>query len=121
MRQYLHLSASFGRSLDMQAGQVLTGAGVLLVSVAAGSIWIIVRYTNDLTSSRDALSALNAYLEGAVRERTSDLQRANEEIQRFAYIVSHDLRSPRNLNVPGEQKAVIRGMRGRLVDQQPAD
>ena len=27
-------------------------------------------------------------------ERTADLQRANDEIQRFAYIVSHDLRSP---------------------------
>src|SRR5207248_10733834 len=37
---------------------------------------------------------LNVGLEGAVRERTSDLQRANDEIQRFAYIVSHDLRSP---------------------------
>jgi signal transduction histidine kinase len=29
-----------------------------------------------------------------VETRTVDLQRANEEIQRFAYIVSHDLRSP---------------------------
>ena len=29
-----------------------------------------------------------------VRDRTGDLVRANEEIQRFAYIVSHDLRSP---------------------------
>src|SRR6185369_16003124 len=27
-------------------------------------------------------------------ERTADLREANDEIQRFAYIVSHDLRSP---------------------------
>src|SRR3546814_20550504 len=29
-----------------------------------------------------------------IAERTADLQEANDEIQRFAYIVSHDLRSP---------------------------
>jgi signal transduction histidine kinase len=73
---------------------ILGASGLLLLVVASGSIWIIVRYTRDLTTSRDALSALNADLEGAVRERTADLQRANDEIQRFAYIVSHDLRSP---------------------------
>ena len=33
-------------------------------------------------------------IEAAVAERTTDLRRANDEIQRFAYIVSHDLRSP---------------------------
>ena len=73
---------------------IVTLAGVLLVIVAGGSLWIIVHYTSSLTRSRDALRLLNEDLEGAVRERTMDLQRANEEIQRFAYIVSHDLRSP---------------------------
>ena len=38
--------------------------------------------------------ALSESLEDEVRVRTADLSRANEEIQRFAYIVSHDLRSP---------------------------
>ena len=69
-------------------------AGVLLVLVGAGSLWIIIHYTRDLARSRDELRRLNADLEGAVFERTADLQRANDEIQRFAYIVSHDLRSP---------------------------
>lgn len=72
----------------------ITAAGIILILVGAGSIWVILRYTRDLTSSRDELRLLNTDLEGAVRERTTDLQRANEEIQRFAYIVSHDLRSP---------------------------
>jgi hypothetical protein len=36
----------------------------------------------------------NVNLEATVDERTADLREANNEIQRFAYIVSHDLRSP---------------------------
>ena len=36
----------------------------------------------------------NLNLEATVDERTADLREANDEIQRFAYIVSHDLRSP---------------------------
>jgi len=73
---------------------VLGGAGLLLLLVGLGSAWAIRRYFADLASSRDALRDLNASLEGAVTERTADLQRANDEIQRFAYIISHDLRAP---------------------------
>lgn len=67
---------------------------VLMLMVGTGSIFIILRYTHDLSASRDKLRSLNAGLEDAVRDRTADLTRANDEIQRFAYIVSHDLRSP---------------------------
>jgi len=73
---------------------VLAVTGALLVVVAALSLWVIMRYTEALTASRNQLSELNEGLEFAVRDRTRDLQRANDEIQRFAYIVSHDLRSP---------------------------
>jgi signal transduction histidine kinase len=73
---------------------VVVLAGVVLVMVAGGSLFVIFRFTRDLTASHDELRELNEGLEEAVRARTYELRRANEEIQRFAYIVSHDLRSP---------------------------
>ncbi len=72
---------------------VLVSAG-LLALLAAGSFLIMRRYAADLDGSQAALRRLNTGLEDEVRRRTADLTRANEEIQRFAYIVSHDLRSP---------------------------
>ena len=69
-------------------------AGLLLVLVAAISLATILRYTRDLAASRDTLRDFADTLEEQVGDRTADLTRANEEIQRFAYIVSHDLRSP---------------------------
>ena len=45
-------------------------------------------------AANDELSSSNTTLEQAVRRRTAELTHANDEIQRFAYIVSHDLRSP---------------------------
>ena len=87
------------RGIDQRASLlllylVLAGAGVLLLMVALGSGWAVRRYTGSLASSRDELRDANANLENAVDERTADLQRANDEIQRFAYIISHDLRAP---------------------------
>jgi len=73
---------------------VIIAGGVLTLAIAVGSLWVIWRYTRDLTESHQALAKLNANLEGEVANRTAELRRANEEIQRFAYIVSHDLRSP---------------------------
>ncbi len=69
-------------------------AAGLLLFLAVGSTWVILRYTRQLSASQKELADLNAGLEEQVATRTADLQRANEEIQRFAYIVSHDLRSP---------------------------
>jgi signal transduction histidine kinase len=74
---------------------IVLGIAALLLAAVAAIAWVTIStYTRDLSHSRDQLSQLNESLEEIVADRTSDLTRANDEIQRFAYIVSHDLRSP---------------------------
>ncbi|MBS0246585.1 MAG: CHASE3 domain-containing protein [Proteobacteria bacterium] len=71
----------------------LAGA-LLIVGIGALSILLVQRNYRRAEAARSELAATNANLERIVEYRTEDLTEANEEIQRFAYIVSHDLRSP---------------------------
>ncbi len=87
------------RTAELRASErafvaIIIAAGIVLAVVAVISLLTIMSYTRDLSRSDEALREMNAGLEGMVATRTEDLTRANEEIQRFAYIVSHDLRSP---------------------------
>jgi signal transduction histidine kinase len=73
----------------------LTGIGSGFVVVLAGiSIFLVRRSARARDEAEAQLRDNNLNLEATVDERTSDLREANNEIQRFAYIVSHDLRSP---------------------------
>ncbi len=68
--------------------------GLAIVVVVGGAVWVTVNYTRELAAARAELEVLNKDLGLRVNERTQELMRANEEIQRFAYIVTHDLRAP---------------------------
>ena len=82
-----------GKNADALRWAILTG-GILMLLAGVGAAWALVTYTRELIKARTEVETLNSGLEMRVKERTVDLQRANDEIQRFAYIVSHDLRAP---------------------------
>ena len=71
----------------------LIGAA-LIVAIGGLSVMLVQRNYRRAEVARQELAGTNANLERIVEFRTADLTEANEEIQRFAYIVSHDLRSP---------------------------
>nr|WP_249136864.1 CHASE3 domain-containing protein [Bradyrhizobium canariense] len=81
------------RSQTLAASMTGIGSG-LVVLLALISIWLVRRSALARDDAEARLRDANVNLEAVVDERTADLREANNEIQRFAYIVSHDLRSP---------------------------
>jgi signal transduction histidine kinase len=74
---------------------IVTVTGSSLVILLGGiSVFLVRRSTRARDKAEAQLRDNNLNLEATVDERTADLREANDEIQRFAYIVSHDLRSP---------------------------
>ncbi len=98
----------------------LVGA-IALVVLAAIAIVLIRKSNSGLVRAREQLQEANAHLEEKVAERTTDLQDANDELQRFAYIVSHDLRSPlvNIMGFTGELEAIRNDMAAKADKNDP--
>ena len=81
------------RSQVLATSVTIAGSG-MVIALAAMSILLVRRSSRARDEAESRLRDNNLNLEATVDERTADLREANDEIQRFAYIVSHDLRSP---------------------------
>jgi signal transduction histidine kinase len=95
-------------------------AAVSIVGFAVASILAVNRYVRELIAARDEVSALNRSLEQRIEARTAGLSRANEEIQRFASVVTHDLRSPL-VNIMGFTSELERSLAGLAAPSPQAD
>lgn len=63
----------------------------------AGRFVGFVKVTRDVSERKEAerkIKEMNVRLEERVRERTDELLHANQELESFAYAISHDLRAP---------------------------
>ena len=81
------------RTQVLASSVTIAGSG-LVIALAGISIFLVRRSSRARDEAEERLRDNNLNLETTVDERTADLREANDEIQRFAYIVSHDLRSP---------------------------
>jgi signal transduction histidine kinase len=86
----LDRARSTGRLLA--AAQIGSTALVLIIAILTGLG--LYRNVAALRAAQAELAETNSNLEAIVAARTKALSQANDEIQKFAYIVSHDLRAP---------------------------
>lgn len=85
------------RYLHKTGGVVWADVNTILRRDTNGKPLYFMTHVIDITDRKRAEDELQAYkdhLEDMVRQRTSELETANQELEGFAYSVSHDLRTP---------------------------
>ncbi len=92
-RLFVERTTNADRSQSLAASMTWVGSGFVVV-LACISILLVRRSARARDDAETSLRDNNLNLEATIDDRTADLREANDEIQRFAYIVSHDLRSP---------------------------
>ena len=92
--QLFTLRTATADSTQRLASVVTVAGSGLVIALGGLSIFLVRRSARARDDAEAQLRDNNLNLEATVDERTADLREANNEIQRFAYIVSHDLRSP---------------------------
>jgi signal transduction histidine kinase len=92
-RLFLIRRAKADRSQVLASSVTIAGSS-MVIALAGLSVFLVRRSSRARDKAEAHMRDNNINLEATVDERTADLREANDEIQRFAYIVSHDLRSP---------------------------
>jgi signal transduction histidine kinase len=79
----------------------IIGANILGLGLLGSAYYLVNRYVDERDRSEERLRKAHDELEDRVRERTSELndanielERSNRELQDFAFVASHDLQEP---------------------------
>ena len=90
-----------------------SAGSLIMIGVIVWLYNVLLRYLYERDTANENLKTANNYLEARIEERTRDLTQANQELQQFAYVASHDLQEPLRTITSFSQLLALR-YRGKL-------